>query len=202
MITIIDYGAGNVKSVENMLKKIGVESILTNKIEKIKSATKLILPGVGHFDYGMQNLQRTGIIETLDKKVLVEKTPILGICLGSQMLGNQSEEGIEKGLGWIDMDVKKFNLNDSSLKVPHMNWSNTTPNKKSKLFESMFENPRFYFVHSYFMSPNNHEDTLCSVNYGGNFVAAVEKENIYGVQFHPEKSHKFGMKLLENFANI
>lgn len=202
MITIIDYGAGNVKSVQNMLKKIGIESISTHSIKEIENATKLILPGVGAFDYGMKNLASTGIIETLNKKVIQEKTPILGICLGAQMLGRKSEEGVEKGLGWIDMDVKIFNLDDSSLKVPHMNWSNTTPHKKSKLFENMFENPRFYFVHSYFMSPNNPEDILCTVDYGGNFVAAVEKENIFGVQFHPEKSHKFGMKLLENFSDI
>ena len=202
MITIIDYGAGNVKSVQNMLKKIGVKSILTNSITEIENATKLILPGVGSFDYGMKNLISTGVIETLNKKVLVDKTPLLGICLGAQMLGNKSDEGVEKGLGWIDMDVKKFNFNDSSLKVPHMNWSNTIQNKQSKLFENLFENPRFYFVHSYFMSPNNSEDALCTVDYGGDFVAAVEKENIFGVQFHPEKSHKFGMKLLENFYNI
>lgn len=202
MITIIDYGAGNVKSVQNMLKKIGVDSILTNTIEEIENATKLILPGVGAYDYGMKNLTSTGIIETLYKKVIQEKTPILGICLGAQMLGHKSEEGVEKGLGWIDMDVKKFNLNNPSLKIPHMNWSHTTPHKKSKLFENMFEDPRFYFVHSYFMSPNNPKDVLCTVDYGGDFVAAVEKDNIYGVQFHPEKSHKFGMKLLENFSNI
>lgn len=202
MITIIDYGAGNVKSVQNMLKKIGIESISTHSIKEIENATKLILPGVGAFDYGMKNLASTGIIETLNKKVIQEKTPILGICLGAQMLGRKSEEGIEKGLGWIDMDVKKFILNDPSLKVPHMNWSHTTPNKKSKLFDNMFGDPRFYFVHSYFMNPNNPEDVLCTVDYGGKFVAAVEKENIFGVQFHPEKSHKFGMQLLQNFAKL
>ena len=202
MITIIDYGAGNVKSVQNMLKKIGVQSILTKDISEIEKASKLILPGVGAFDYGMEQLQQSGLIEVLNKKVIQEKTPILGICLGAQMLGIKSEEGIEKGLEWINMEVKKFNLNDSSLKVPHMNWSQTKLNKTSKLFENMFENPRFYFVHSFFMSPKNSADVLCTVDYGGDFVAAVEKDNIYGVQFHPEKSHKFGMKLLENFAKI
>ena len=202
MITIIDYGAGNIKSIQNMLKKIGIQSELSNDKTVIENAEKLILPGVGHFDYGMQQLRKTGLIECLNKKVLIEKTPILGICLGAQMLGNKSEEGVEKGLGWIDMDILKFNFANSNLKIPHMNWNEITMKKTSILLNNMFENPRFYFVHSYFMKPINAKDSLCTVDYGGDFVAAVEKENIYGVQFHPEKSHKFGMKLLENFAKI
>ena len=202
MITIIDYGAGNIKSIQNMLKKIGIKSVLTKETNEIENATKLILPGVGHFDYGMQQLQKSGLIKILNKKVLQDKTPLLGICLGAQMLGNQSEEGNEKGLGWIDMDVIKFSLKNSSLKVPHMNWNELNIKKDSLLFKDMYENPRFYFVHSYYMKPNNEKDTICTANYGENFVAAVQKDNIFGVQFHPEKSHKFGMKILENFSKL
>jgi len=200
MITIINYGAGNIKSIQNMLKKIGVESIISNNISEIEQAKKLILPGVGHFDFGMQQLRKSGLIEVLSKKVLQDKTPLLGICLGAQMLGNNSEEGTEKGLGWIDMEVVKFNEN--TLTVPHMNWNELKLKKTSTLFKDMYENPRFYFVHSFYMQPKNDVDTLCTANYGTDFTAAVEKDNIYGVQFHPEKSHKFGMKLLENFAGI
>ena len=200
MITIINYGAGNIKSIQNMLKKIGVESIISNDVAEIEQAKKLILPGVGHFDFGMQQLRKSGLIEVLNKKVLQDKTPLLGICLGAQMLGNNSEEGTEKGLGWIDMEVVKFNEN--TLTVPHMNWNELKLKKTSTLFNDMYESPRFYFVHSFYMQPKNDADTLCTANYGTDFTAAVEKDNIYGVQFHPEKSHKFGMKLLENFAGI
>lgn len=204
MITIIDYGAGNVKSVQNMLKKIGVESTLTKEISVIEEATKFILPGVGAFDYGMQQLKKSDLIETLNKKVIEQKTPLLGICLGAQMLGNKSEEGSEKGLGWIDIDVVKFDkkLLDSNLKVPHMNWNEIKINKENLLLKKLNNESRFYFVHSYHMKANNNEDILCTSNYGYIFVSGVNKDNIWGVQFHPEKSHKYGMQLLENFAQL
>jgi glutamine amidotransferase len=204
MITIIDYGAGNVKSVQNMLKKIGVESILTKSINEIETASKLILPGVGHFDYGMQQLQKSGLIDTLNKKVIDQKTPLLGICLGAQMLGNKSEEGTEKGLGWIDMDVVKFDTEklSNNLKVPHMNWNEINIKKLSPLFNKLNNESRFYFVHTYHMKTNNPEDILSTSNYGYEFVSGVQKDNIWGMQFHPEKSHKFGMQLLSNFAAL
>lgn len=204
MITIIDYNAGNIKSIQNMLKKIGVKSTISSQANEIEQAEKLILPGVGHFDYGMRNLRQSGLIDVLNKKVMVKHTPLLGICLGAQMLGNKSEEGNEKGLSWIDMDVIKFNsrLMGANNKIPHMDWTDVNVKKQSNLFNDMFDHPRFYFVHSYHMSPKNTEDILCTSNYGYDFVSAVEHKNIYGVQFHPEKSHKFGMKLLENFAKI
>ena len=204
MITIVDYNAGNIKSIQNMLKKIGVKSTISSQINEIKQAQKLILPGVGHFDFGMNNLRQSGLIDILHEKVMIEETPILGICLGAQMLGNQSEEGIENGLGWIDMDVIKFNskLIGANDKIPHMDWTDVEVKKQSNLFNNMFDHSRFYFVHSYHMLPKNTEDILCTSNYGYDFVSAVEHKNIYGVQFHPEKSHKFGMKLLENFAKL
>lgn len=203
MITIIDYGAGNIKSIKNMLKKIGVQSQISSDKDVIEQAEKLILPGVGHFDYGMKSIEESGLIDTLNKKVLTNKTPILGICLGAQLLGNQSEEGDIKGLGWINMDIVKFLPEQlpSDLKIPHMGWNYTEKAKESKLLTNIEELSRYYFVHTYYMRVNNSQDTLLNTNYGFDFVSAVEKENIYGVQFHPEKSHKYGMELLRNFAN-
>lgn len=187
-----------------MLRRIGVNANISSNSEEIEKAEKLILPGVGSFDYGMENLKSSGLINTLSQKVITEKTPILGICLGAQMLGNKSEEGRKKGLGWINMDVIKFNKTalPNDLKIPHMNWNEIKIQKKSTLLSGLNNDSRFYFVHSYHMKPNNTDDVLTTSNYGYDFVSAVEKNNIYGVQFHPEKSHKYGMKLLENFSKL
>ena len=204
MITIINYNAGNIKSIQNMLKRIGAKSCISADAKEIEQAEKLILPGVGHFDYGMSNLQESGLIEVLNKKVLVDKTPLLGICLGAQLLGNTSEEGKENGLGWIDMDVVKFDKAKmpENLKIPHMSWNEILIKKPSKLLDGLNNESRFYFVHSYHIKCNAEKDVLTNTNYGYEFTSAVEKDNIFGVQFHPEKSHKFGMRLLENFVNI
>jgi len=187
-----------------MLKRIGVKSTIASTEEQILNAEKLILPGVGHFDHGMNNLKDTGLVDTLHQKVLVDKVPVLGICLGAQMLGNKSEEGDEKGLGWIDMDIVKFDKSrlPENYKVPHMSWNEIQIKKTSKLLEGLDNESRFYFVHSYHMNPKNNDDILTTSHYGYEFVSAVEKDNIYGVQFHPEKSHKYGMKILENFAKL
>tara|TARA_R110001592_G_scaffold294462_3_gene564274 strand:- start:4495 stop:5061 length:567 start_codon:yes stop_codon:yes gene_type:complete len=188
-----------------MLRRIGVKSAISSNSGEIKQASKIILPGVGNFDYGMKNLHSSGLIDVLNQKTLIEKIPILGICLGAQMLGNKSEEGIEKGLGWIDMDIVKFDPSkmERTDKIPHMSWSEIKIEKQgSKLMQGLTNASRFYFVHSYHMKPTENSDILTSSNYGYNFVSAVEKENIYGVQFHPEKSHKYGMKVLQNFANL
>lgn len=204
MITIINYNAGNIKSIQNMLKRIGAKSCISSDANEIAQAEKLILPGVGHYDYGMKNLNQSGLIEILNIKVTQEKTPLLGICLGAQLLGNKSEEGTEKGLGWIDLDVVKFDKLKitENLKIPHMSWNEINIKKPSKLMEGLTNEARFYFVHSYHIKTNNKEDELTTSNYGYEFVSAVEKENIFGVQFHPEKSHKYGMKLLDNFVNL
>ncbi len=204
MITIIDYNAGNIKSIQNMLKRIGAKSCISSNSAEIEQAEKLILPGVGHFDYGMRNLKQSGLIDVLHKKVLNDKAPLLGICLGAQLLGNGSEEGEAKGLAWIDMDVVKFDKTKlpESLKIPHMSWNEINIIKESKLLEGLDNESRFYFVHSYHMKCNDENDVLTNTNYGYEFTSAVEKENIFGVQFHPEKSHKFGMRLLENFVKI
>lgn len=203
-ITIVDYGAGNIKSIRNMLKKIGVESVISNIPEEIRSAEKIILPGVGHFDYGMSNLEQSGLIEVLKETIISDKKPLLGICLGAQLLGNCSEEGVKKGLGWIDMDVVKFDVNkiEAQFKVPHMGWNEIQVHKPSKLLNNLETDSRFYFVHSYHMKTNHSKDILTTTHYGYDFVSAVNRGNIYGVQFHPEKSHKYGLQLLTNFSAL
>ncbi|MFY9607535.1 MAG: imidazole glycerol phosphate synthase subunit HisH [Blastocatellia bacterium] len=202
MITIVDYGTGNLASIANMLKKIGCASIITSEADRIAGAGKLILPGVGAFDTGMRNLMKLGLIEVLNRKAKQEKVPLLGICLGMQLFVSRSEEGDLPGLGWIDGNVIKFRpeLNGKNLKVPHMSWNHIDVVKESKLFSDMHAEPRFYFVHSYHVQLDRDEDLLANTTYGYPFASALERGNIAGVQFHPEKSHKFGMKLLKNFA--
>lgn len=203
MLVIIDYEVGNLTSIKNMLKKVGSDSLISGKQEDIKKATKLILPGVGHFDYGMKKLKSSAYFEVLKHRVLVDKVPILGICLGAQLLTESSEEGNEPGLGWIKGKTIRFDEKKigSTLKIPHMGWSDTQYNRKSKLFKDMLIDPRFYYVHSYHIMCANEEDVLCTSHHGYSFTAGVEHENVLGVQFHPEKSHKFGMKILQNFVN-
>ncbi len=204
MITIIDYGLGNLTSILNMHKRLGLKAQITNNLEVIAAAKKLILPGVGHFDYGMRQLKDSGLEVLLHQKVLKEQTPILGICLGAQLMTKNSEEGTNSGLGWIDGRTVRFNFHNgqSHLKIPHMGWSNINVTKKSPLLIELPEEPRYYFVHSYHFSLNNQETVLTKSSYGYEFVSGFQKDNIYGVQFHPEKSHKFGMKLLQNFSTI
>jgi glutamine amidotransferase len=202
MITIVDYGTGNLASIANMLKKIGCASVITSREDEIEKATKLILPGVGAFDTGMRNLIKLGLIDVLNRRVVQEKVPILGICLGMQLFTAGSEEGELAGLGWIDGGVAKFRseLARENLKVPHMSWNLIDVRKDSKLFRGMYSEPRFYFVHSYHLELNQSDDVLAQTTYGYPFVSALERDNLVGVQFHPEKSHKFGMQLLKSFA--
>ncbi len=204
MVVIIDYKVGNLGSIQNMLRKIHTEFHVSSDPELILSADKLILPGVGAFDTGMQNLKDLDLIDVLYEKVIKRGAPVLGICLGMQLLSNGSEEGSIKGLGWVDSEVVKFNFAGTglNLKIPHMGWVYPTISKKSKLFTDMQADPKFYFVHSYYLKSHKAEDILATASYGNEFVAAVEKENIMGVQFHPEKSHKYGMKLLKNYIDL
>ena len=198
MITIIDYGLGNIESIANMLKKIGQKSIISQNNEDILEAKKLILPGVGSFDTGMNNLKKRGFIEILNKRVLKDKIPILGICLGMQLMSKSSEEGLEKGFGWINAETKKFNY--KSLKIPHMGWNSINIQKQSSLFNNHNQKRRFYFVHSYYVECNVKEDILTTTEYGQSFTSMFEKGNIYGAQFHPEKSHAFGMEIFNKFS--
>ena len=201
MIAILDYGIGNLKSIYNMFKKVGVESFITSNIEDIKNANKYLLPGVGSFDHGITSLKKTLFFETLEKEVLENKKPILGICLGMQLLTNSSEEGKEKGLCWIDAQTIKFDLEDKSLSIPHMGWNKTNPTNTNDVFKNLEDN-RFYFVHSYHVVCHDDKNILATANYGKRFTCSIYKDNIYGVQFHPEKSHKFGMQLLKNFGEM
>lgn len=202
MIVIVDYGMGNLGSIHNMFHRLGLDSTVTGDPAGIARADKLILPGVGAFDVGMRNLRERGLIPLLETKVRRDRTPVLGICLGMQLLSLRSEEGQLPGLGWIEAETVRFRFENqvAPLKVPHMGWNHVRPRKDLPLFDRMYEQPRFYFVHSYHVHCRNPEDVWLSSQYGFEFTAAVQRDNVVGVQFHPEKSHKFGMRLLENFA--
>jgi imidazole glycerol-phosphate synthase subunit HisH len=201
MIAIIDYNTCNVGSIQNMFRKLGIASMITNKPTELNKADRIILPGVGAFDKGMQNLKSLNLVHSLNEHAN-NSTPILGICLGFQLLTNKSEEGgsLEKGLGWIDAETIKFNFSNPAIRVPHMGWNNLINVNKSVLFEGIQEDHRFYFVHSYFVKCNNSSDIAASTEYNGIFTSSIQKNNIFGVQFHPEKSHKHGMQVLRNFA--
>lgn len=202
MIAIVDYGMGNVGSVYNMLRKLRVKAKITQEIEEINAADKLILPGVGHFDRGMTNLKQSGLLDVLNEQVLVQKKPILGICLGMQMMTRESAEGTLPGLGWVNADTIKFTP-QTNLKIPHMGWNHVAATHNASLFDkSSLELERFYFVHSYYVQVDNSSDVAAYCNYGHNFAAAFEVGNVMGVQFHPEKSHVFGMNLFRKFVAL
>jgi len=201
MIVIVDYGMGNLGSILNMFKKIGVEAKITSDHQDIYNAEKLLLPGVGAFDAAITRIQKTGLREILDHKAKVDHTPILGICLGMQLLTNGSEEGSLPGLGWIPAHTRHFPA-QSGLKVPHMGWNSVKPNRPSKLTQNFPTDSRFYFVHSYYVTVENPQDSILRTTYGIKFDSAIQHDNIYGAQFHPEKSHKFGIQLFKNFVNL
>jgi glutamine amidotransferase len=203
MITIVNYGLGNIGSMQNMLRHIGVLSKLESDPLEISKARKLILPGVGSFDAAMNEITNIpGLLDVLNYKAKVEKIPILGICLGMQLMTRSSEEGGGKGLGWINADTKRFRL-ESKFKVPHMGWNNVEVNSSTELTDLSDEVQRFYFVHSYYVKVDHQVNSLFKTKYGlVEFDSGIVDQNIYGVQFHPEKSHKFGMNLFQRFANI
>jgi imidazole glycerol-phosphate synthase subunit HisH len=202
-ITIIDYGMGNLRSVQKKFLKVGAEVDITSDLDQIMKAEKLLLPGVGHFANGVKKLKERGIWELLNKKVLKEKTPILGICLGMQLMARYSEEGNAEGLGWFDAEVVNFTIRDKlKYKVPHMGWNNTIIVKENSLMKDLDNESMYYFVHSYYMKCNNKKDILTTTGYEDKFVSAIQKDNIYGTQFHPEKSHDTGEKLIKNFVEL
>lgn len=200
MVAIIDYGLGNLGSIANMLKMIGEKSVITSDKELIAKADRILLPGVGAFDAGMSKLSDTGLLDFIKEQAVEIKKPMLGICLGMQMLGRKSEEGSLPGLGLIPFDTFRFQLEDTNLRVPHMGWDIVEFKQNSPLTEGLTGRQRYYFVHSYHAKCDNKENVLMTCDYGYEFACAVVRENIYGVQFHPEKSHDFGMALLENFV--
>lgn len=203
MITIVDYGLGNLGSVANMLRRIGVRSRLTTSVADVLDAEALILPGVGHFGMGMDNLRQRGLIEALDQRVRVEKTPVLGICLGAQLLARHSEEGDARGLGWIAADVKRFDFkNTTALPVPHMGWNEVEPVDPEMFAGHVAGDTRFYFVHSFHFVCDAESSATAWCNYGYRFAAAVRDGHVWGAQFHPEKSHRFGMRVLQNWVDF
>lgn len=195
---------GNLGSIQNMFKRIGYSSHITSDIEEIDHASKLLLPGVGAFDAAMQRINESGLREILDRKVLKEGTPILGICLGMQLLTGQSEEGVLQGLGWIPGKAIKFKNSNISkkLRIPHMGWNLVEEVNANPLTSELPEESRFYFVHSYYVEVQKSENRVMQTKYGSPFDSVISNKNIYGAQFHPEKSHKFGMKLLKNFVEL
>lgn len=204
MIAIVDYGLGNIAAFASVYNRANIKVSIARTIDDLKGASKLILPGVGHFDHAMRLLKHSGLRDLLDEMVLQDKVPVIGICVGMQMLARSSEEGDLPGLGWIDADVQAFKSSDETrnMPVPHMGWNDVKPLSASRLFDELQTGARFYFLHSYFMICDRREDVLATSNYGADFTCAVQSSNIYGVQFHPEKSHSFGDRMLRNFAGL
>ncbi len=202
-IVIIDYGMGNVNSIKRKLDKLQIDSVISSCEADIEGSDKIILPGVGHFAKAMESINSKGILKVLNHEVLDMKKPILGICLGMQLMAKNSEEGNVDGLGWFDADVVKFNIKDKlKYKVPHTGWNQIVQAKKCRLMENIPDLAEFYFVHSYHIKTNSREDVLNETEYEHTFVSAIQKQNIYGVQYHPEKSHDVGEQLLKNFINL
>lgn len=203
MILVLNSGAGNFCSVARMIQAAGGQARIGHSKHEIASATKIILPGVGHFDNGMRGLHSAGIVDVIKHKVLTEGIPILGICLGMQLLCLKSEEGNAPGLGLIDANVERFRfLSTEQLKVPHMGWNAVKAEKINALLPVSDKEQRFYFVHSYRVIPNNSDIVIGKTYYGSDFCAAFQKRNIFGVQFHPEKSHRFGLELIRRFVEL
>tara|TARA_B100001093_G_C26857837_1_gene1028286 strand:+ start:607 stop:1224 length:618 start_codon:yes stop_codon:yes gene_type:complete len=202
-IVIIDYGLGNLGSIQNMIKKAGGTSKTTNNPSEILSATKLLLPGVGSFDAGMQKLINLELISTLNESVIKNKIPILGICLGAQLMTKASEEGSIKGLGWLDAKTARFQIKTgNTFKVPHMGWNRIRVKQSHRIFKDTQESSRFYFVHSYHFTPNDDSICLCTTDYAYPFSSGLVKDNIIALQFHPEKSHNFGLQLFKQYLAL
>lgn len=201
MITIVDYGMGNIRSVQKIFQRLNIRVQITSDHKEILNADKLLLPGVGHFANGMKKLEETGLKEILNQQVLINKTQIMGICLGMQLMTKCSAEGNVEGLGWIDAETIKFNFENQKLKIPHMGWNQVDVKKNTTMSNNISADDLFYFVHSYFVSCNQEKDVLFQSDYGDSFVSGFEKDNIVGVQFHPEKSHRSGMRLIQNFSD-
>lgn len=203
MIAIVNYGLGNVQAFANVYKTLGIAVSIVTDAASLKAASKIILPGVGSFDHAMNLLDASGMRSTLEEQVLSNAVPILGVCVGMQIMAHRSEEGALPGLGWIDGTVAKLSSRETnSLILPHMGWNDVTPQLVSPLFSGLERGAQFYFLHSFAFQCTNPESILAASDYGGRFTCAIQKSNIYGVQFHPEKSHDFGARLLRNFAGI
>ena len=204
MISIIDYGLGNILAFVNIYKRLNIPVSVVTTPEQLLHAKKIVLPGVGSFDWAMSRLNQSGLRDKLDTLVLQKQIPVIGVCVGMQMMANRSDEGELEGLGWIDADVKRFDVTSfiQETHLPHMGWNDVTPVKESPLFSGLERDARFYFLHSYYFAHKKEEHVLAQTDYSGLFTSAAYRGNVYGVQFHPEKSHHCGVRLLKNFAKL
>jgi glutamine amidotransferase len=204
MITIVDYGLGNIQAIANIYRRLDIPVTTATDAQALAGAQRIVLPGVGAFDWAMARLQASGMRETLDRLVLQEKCPVIGICVGMQMLARRSDEGSAAGLGWIDADVRLFDdaRFTGPTHLPHMGWNDVQPRAGEPLFAGLEQDARFYFLHSYYFEPHDAADQVATADYGGAFCCAVRRGNVMGVQFHPEKSHQWGIRLLKNFAEL
>lgn len=204
MITIVDYGLGNIQAFSNIYKRLGMPASFAKTADDLAGASHIILPGVGAFDWAMERLNTSGMLDTLNRLVLEDKKYVLGICVGMQMMARRSDEGDAVGLGWFDAEIKRFDEAhiQGCTHLPHMGWNEVQPLDTKDLLQGIGADAHFYFLHSYYFAPNDTKDILALTDYGDRFVSAVKRQNIYGVQFHPEKSHGWGIQLLKNFASL
>ena len=204
MITIVDYGVGNIRAFLNVYKRFNIEATTAASADALRNASKVILPGIGDFDHAMRRLEQSGMRDTLDELALRRRVPVLGVCVGMQMLARSSEEGALPGLGWIAGEVRSFRSLPAleTLSLPHMGWNDVRPAAGNRLFDQLESDARFYFLHSYYFHCDRAEDAAAVTSYGTDFSSAVSARNILGVQFHPEKSHHWGTRLLQNFAAL
>lgn len=204
MISVVSYGSGNIAAIANIFHRSGVEFNIAKNQGDLEQATKLVLPGVGAFDHTMGLLEKSGMIPALNRLVLDDKVPVLGICVGMQVMANASQEGERKGLGWIDASIRRFEVSKMLHKpfIPHLGWNLIKPRVEHSLFRSIDMEKGFYFLHSYYFSTRDPAVVMATTDYGIEFASAVNSENIYGLQFHPEKSHANGMRIFQNFADL
>jgi glutamine amidotransferase len=202
VITIVNYGLGNIQAFANIYNRLGIPIAIAENAEQLSQAKKILLPGVGAFDWAMQCLEQSGMRQVLQHMVEIVKTPVLGVCVGMQIMATSSDEGVAAGLGWLDARVRKFDFSGQQgrERLPHMGWNDVSVRRQDSLFADLGDEPRFYFLHSYYFVPNDNTDILATTTYGPEFACAIQRGNVFGVQFHPEKSHRWGVKLLQNFA--
>jgi glutamine amidotransferase len=203
-VGIVDYGAGNIGSIQNMIRRLGGESFVVQDAQSVLNADKIVLPGVGNFDHGMKMLIDKNLVDPIKEFISLKQRPLLGVCLGAQLLTKKSEEGSLAGFGFFEAEVLHFSKlpNTENIRIPHMGWNYIQYENEKQLLTNLPEMPRFYFVHSYYMHSNVPSEVLCTAKYKTPFAAGLQKDNVWAVQFHPEKSHKYGMRLFQNFLNL